>query len=294
MRRQWLLALSLFACSKEPTMAELMKDQVPITMPPAAPPAPTPVPAPASAETACPKCDCTAADLAALQEKLRQADAKIAELSATPEAAYAELNKQMSLEEVSMEDVDGILAGIEAFRGRFPASPLARELAGKVRGWQLTKKDLEKKIADEQVQEAAREMRTVVGDVEDGEDNDAAAAIRVAGHLEAKGLGFEQIARLPQTKLEEALKDPSSERGKVIVFTGNIAQISKDGDYFVGVMCSGFCSKVVYFVTKGTTKGLVEDKRATFAGVVTQRYSYANVRGGQTHSITLVGYFKGQ
>ena len=131
--------------------------------------------------------------------------------------------------------------------------------------------------------------------MEDGIELAIAEAIVLSAYLTANGLSFATIAKLPKGSFAEAMKDPGAERGKAIVVGGKVLQIDKDGDYFKGLLCADrWCNKIYYFITPGTTRGIVGGKWARFAGVVTQKYSYSNTGGGQTHSILLVGYFKGQ
>lgn len=129
-------------------------------------------------------------------------------------------------------------------------------------------------------------------------DGSELAVVEMAGvarHLAENNLKFEAISRLPRTNFAEAMKDADSERGKVMIASGSIIQITKEGPFFHGLICGGsFCSQVYNFITMGTTRGLNQNSYGTFAGIFAQRYSYSNAGGGTTHSVGLVGYFKGQ
>lgn len=243
----------------------------------------------------CPECACTSAELADLKAKLEAAEAKIAVLSATPEAVYADLRSRLDADSFTMEALDANLEAIADFRTRFPRSPEAKLLVAEVREIEEMKKRLEAQVRQENEAKAAEEMVRLVGEVEDGTDFALSSVERVATAIIKHGLDFDSLMRLPLAKYEEAMKDPSTDRGRTIVVTGRVIQIIKDGEYFRGQICQGtFCDKVVFFVTPGTTRGIVEGKRATFAGTLIQRFTYETLSGGVAHSLLLVGQFKGQ
>lgn len=229
-----------------------------------------------------------------MKTKLDASEKKVSELSATPEAIYADLLPRLDARDVELDELDRRIAEVTTFRARFPASAQAKTLAVTLKSWEAPRKALVAKAEEAKAAEAARAVAAEIGEVEDGGDLAVAPAQKLAAYLVEKSLGFAELARMPQSRFEEAMKDPGLERGKALSVSGLIIQIRKEGPFFAGQMCAGTCSKIVYFVTPGKTTGLVEQKRATFSGIVTQRYTYANAAGGATHSILLVGYFDGQ
>lgn len=98
---------------------------------------------------------------------------------------------------------------------------------------------------------------------------------------------------LPKTSLAEAAKDPDSARGSAIRASGTVIEIRKvTGTLFQGSLASDDGVHVVYFFTSMPTAGVYANSWAAFRGVFVQEYDYANVSGGQTRSLLLVGGFQ--
>jgi hypothetical protein len=97
---------------------------------------------------------------------------------------------------------------------------------------------------------------------------------------------------LKTTTLAEALKSPSAARGKVLSTAGNVVEIREEGGSTHGSIMVG--EHVVYFLTPLSTEGVVQGSWASLKGVMLQEYAYANVSGGQTRSILVVGALNGR
>jgi hypothetical protein len=95
---------------------------------------------------------------------------------------------------------------------------------------------------------------------------------------------------MPKATPGEARKDTDSARGKVVSVSGTVVDIHKSGQLFTGTFVRDEGS-AVYFVTPLPTAGIEDGSWATFKGVFVQEYAYANVSGGQTRSLLLVGGF---
>jgi len=226
-------------------------------------------------------------ELASVKEKLQ-------EYVKSPAGVYEGIRRD-SESAATVADVDGVLARIVAFKSRFPTAPENKGLKKLERSQKKMRKMHAKNEAEAKARAATEELRNLLSGVSDGNELAVPQLIQVANHLQQNDIKYDAISKLPRGSFLEAMKDPDSERGKGVTLRGRVIQISKDGEYFTGLLCADtWCNKVYHFVTPGTTKGVVANKRARFAGVISQRYSYSNVRGGTTHSIALVGYFKGQ
>jgi hypothetical protein len=110
----------------------------------------------------------------------------------------------------------------------------------------------------------------------------------------AKRLKWDELQKLPQTKVALVMKDSEQERGKRICTSGSIIEIAAEefnGDkFFIGGMF-GESSKIYRFVAIGSTGELVDRSRARFCGVVIGRFDYPNSAGGTAHAVQLVGMF---
>jgi hypothetical protein len=124
----------------------------------------------------------------------------------------------------------------------------------------------------------------------DGEQLSALAVTTAALQLEECGIA--ELKKLDWTTQGEADKDIGGARGKMINVYGRVNQIRKDGDLHWGTM--GTSAGWVYFVVVGLTNGVVAGRSAEIAGMVVQRYNYANTMGGLTDSILVVGRVRGQ
>ena len=99
-----------------------------------------------------------------------------------------------------------------------------------------------------------------------------------------------------ETTFGLVMKDSAAERGKRICYGARIMQIAKVSGTtgsrpIYGGTFSTRAGKIVHFYAVGSSGALEEGSRARFCGFVTGRYSYANVGGGTTHAISLVGMF---
>jgi len=126
-----------------------------------------------------------------------------------------------------------------------------------------------------------------------GDEIDPGAAI-LALWAAKKDPKWEDLQVIPATKFGLVMKDPESERGKRLCARGSIVQIqverSEYGVLYHGVFATPRFEFIRYSVA-GSTGELVEGSRATICGVVTGLSSYANVQGGVTHSVYVVGLF---
>jgi hypothetical protein len=98
------------------------------------------------------------------------------------------------------------------------------------------------------------------------------------------------LRHLPTCSRGEAMNDPVAQRGKVILASGQVAQIHRDGPVFVGTLVSE-ALKATHFVTPFDTGKIVEGTYGTFRGMFAQEYDYPNVSGGETQAVALVGAF---
>lgn len=132
----------------------------------------------------------------------------------------------------------------------------------------------------------------------DTTDGPSSGAAVLAVWMAAKGHATQVIpgslAFRTQT-LKAAKKDISRARGIVLCFRGDIVQIARDDSVsdplYHGTIMASDGMDFVHFFAAGNTGALVDGDAARFCGVVTGRYSYANVSGGQTQSIQMVGAF---
>ncbi|WP_437476380.1 hypothetical protein WME75_26235 [Sorangium sp. So ce1014] len=126
-----------------------------------------------------------------------------------------------------------------------------------------------------------------------GTDGEQLSAVAVAAAaLQLEECGIAELKKLDWTTQGEADKDIGGARGRMINVYGRVNQIRKDGELHWGTM--GTAAGWVYFVVVGATKGVVSGRHAEIAGMVVQRYNYANTMGGLTDSILVVGRARGQ
>lgn len=106
---------------------------------------------------------------------------------------------------------------------------------------------------------------------------------------------WKELNALTSTKYKLVMKDPTAARGKLLCKKGKISEIqvdrSADPPLWIGGIVSGW-TDITRFVAVGSTGELVSGSQATICGVVTGLDSYANVSGGTTHSVQVVGIFK--
>lgn len=139
-------------------------------------------------------------------------------------------------------------------------------------------------------------LRLLVPEFIDTQDStDAARDVFVlwsADHLQWRDV---EVAK-DETTFGLVMKDSGAERGKRICYAARVMQIAKVPDttgerpIYWGTFTTR-AGKFVYFHAIGSTGALEEGSRARFCGFVTGRNSYANVSGGTTHAISLVGMF---
>ena len=120
----------------------------------------------------------------------------------------------------------------------------------------------------------------------DGDMSIAATALAVVvEHADPKILDA-----LPKTSGAEARKDPDESRGKVISASGNVLEIRRSDNFFEGALVTD-SGNIVRFITP-KADGVTDGTWASFRGIFVQEYDYANVSGGETRSILLVGRFQ--
>jgi hypothetical protein len=138
---------------------------------------------------------------------------------------------------------------------------------------------------------AAGSLQSIVRRAKDGPELYEATGA-VAALLDAT-VGPKVLDALPKTSLAEAAKDPDSARGSVIRASGTVIEIRKvTGTLFQGSLASDDGAHIVYFVTSMPTTGVYANSWAVFRGAFVQEYDYANVSGGETRSLLLVGGFQ--
>lgn len=101
------------------------------------------------------------------------------------------------------------------------------------------------------------------------------------------------VALLPHATRAAAMKDMVTGRGRFVSVSGTVLQIQREGSVFWSTFTEDTGSPC-YLITALDAEGVDEGKRATFEGVVVQRYSYANTIGGAAQSLLLVGKFAGK
>lgn len=239
----------------------------------------------------------TSSELRTVKSTLEKLRTELNQLKETPKARYRAI---VALAEsvTDTQGVDKIYSAIDKFRKTFPTAKetsLVLRVRSELRRKRAKFLTAEKK---QQLLESIKSIRAILNGVSDGTDLSLPQIIRLGQELKSNETRYVELRKLPKTKWDDAMKDPDSERGKSISIYGKIIQISRDGDYFKGLICTenqyGWCDNFYYFVTPGTTKGINEDSKASFAGVFVQRYSYKTTGGGQKHSLALVGYFDRQ
>lgn len=243
-----------------------------------------------------------AAKLAGVEEAIAKQASEIAALQAenrvlkeTPEQKAANLLGRSDQAD-SVAAADAVLVDIDQFLGVHQNSPVGKQVVALRAKLAAKRKGLSAAEAKANAEKAIQEVRILLADMSDG-DLDIKSLVIMGEYVKEKQLGFDAISRLPRGSFAEAAKDPDGERGKAFVVSGKVIQISKDGDYYRGLIGTGgyFSNDQLYhFVTPGTTRGVYEDRFATFAGIFTQRYEYENRAGGHNEALVTVGYFKGQ
>jgi hypothetical protein len=195
----------------------------------------------------------------------------------------------------SKAEVERVQKLVEDFRKNHPTDPRIRTL--KKIETQLTKALI--RIEQEKVNATAialsRDIGSAIGQAADGTEFDADAIRTTIRKLRDADFRYDEMQAMPRTTVAEARKDPEASRGKLISGSVRVLQIYKEEGFYRGTLCAdSWCNKVLYFITPGSTNGIVENSRVKFAGTFVQRYWYENSGGGSTESLLLVGYFQGQ
>lgn len=132
---------------------------------------------------------------------------------------------------------------------------------------------------------AGQHMGDTVDEISDG-------AYLMALWLDRNGSLADVTPQRDETSIAKVKKDSDAERGRRMCVRARISQIFKEkgtGLYSGLMLTTGY--DAVSFISFGSTGELVEGSRARFCGLVTGRYSFANVSGGQTQSVQMVGAF---
>lgn len=126
--------------------------------------------------------------------------------------------------------------------------------------------------------------------MEDSYNESSAGSLLLAAWA-SKNLTWKDVQALPKTRRGLVMKDSDKERGKGLCASGRVIQISKAAsDVYAGLILNSALDVYSFLAVKDTGE-IEEGSRATFCGVVTQKYSYSNSGGGTTHSIQIVGMF---
>jgi hypothetical protein len=112
-------------------------------------------------------------------------------------------------------------------------------------------------------------------------------------HWAMAKMTWAEISGKDNTTFGRIMKEPDKERGKHGCWKGNVIEIqSKKSDagqvyYIGGIMQS--VSQPVRFVAVHSSGDIVADSTARICGTVVGTFSYANVVGGQTQAVLVVG-----
>lgn len=112
--------------------------------------------------------------------------------------------------------------------------------------------------------------------------------------LDSKGSWPDVEPSHDETSVGKVKKNSDAERGKRLCARGRVIQIKREGSGDVELYTGNIVTEagnVVNFIAAWSTGELVEDSYARFCGVVAGNYSFANVSGGQTQSVQMVGAF---
>ena len=236
------------------------------------------------------------AKLAQSAVALTEAEETIKRLKDTPENQLAEFSNQLAAA-TTAEAAELLDKALDQFLLRNAGNPHAKAAQAIKKVLAPRLKTLRAKAAEEKALQSIAAFRTALADVQDGSTLSIAAVVVVGEMLKKSGLGFDGISALPRAKAADASKDPAAQRGKAMVVKGTVLQISRDDEYYTGLIITmkGYSIDKIYsFYTPGKTDGIYAEKSATFAGVFTQRHEYSTRGGGTNEALVLVGYFAGQ
>jgi hypothetical protein len=140
--------------------------------------------------------------------------------------------------------------------------------------------------------QAVQIVRPLMKDTDQGEVSVGAAALATWWAPRANLWG--ELAKMPDSKRAEILKDPTAYRGQKLCVTGTVPQISRDrsvaSPVYIGSVVTGGMG-VVRFVAVQSTAGVTEGATARFCGIVAGIEEYQNVSGGTTIAVQAVGLF---
>lgn len=149
---------------------------------------------------------------------------------------------------------------------------------------------LDQIMAMDTLPEALYVLRPLLTDAIDEPSTGAAAlALWATGKMRWSDVGV----RKNETTAGKVKKDSSTEVGKRMCVSGSIVEIERSGTpekLYEGRLFSN-AGDVFTFAAVQDTGELVQHSYARFCGVVAGQFSYANVAGGQTKSVYLVGMF---
>lgn len=231
-----------------------------------------------------------------LKTTLSEKEAKIEALLQTPEQKLLSFSERTE-KVADLENAQTLRKEMQAFITSNPKTAFAKSAGNQIKSLDARIKQFEKAQAEEAALEAIKGVREMLVGAKDGTDLDLVRILLVSSYIKENNLNFEALKKMPHVNVEEAKKDPESERGKTLTVTGSVIQITKDGEWYTGLMATkkGYGIGQVYnFITPGTTKGIYEGKNGTFTGVFTQMYYYSTRAGGQNDALVLIGYFSGQ
>lgn len=188
--------------------------------------------------------------------------------------------------------VNARLAEAETFHTKFPAAPEWQMYKKRLADLQQFKADVESAQASERGNYILKRLREASEWVEDGAYYNSEVHLTVANLLKQYNLDYKQLAALPGTTRDKALRYPDAERGRVIVVNGHVAQLRTDAGITTGLLCTEYCTNAYRFVTLEKADGVRVGRIATFAGVFVQKFVYPTEKSAAVTSPTLVGYFR--
>lgn len=107
-------------------------------------------------------------------------------------------------------------------------------------------------------------------------------------------MSWKDLKTLTPTRSAKVMKNPDSERGKLICFSGTVVEISSQRIHDVELTTGGAADMQgnFYRFTNVRSSGeILERSGASMCGVVIGTMEYSNSAGGTTHAVQLVGMF---
>lgn len=195
----------------------------------------------------------------------------------------------------------GALVGITVVVSRAPSSPQPSTLSAPTKTAAVSPqaKEPEEPKPPSIVEQLAaadypRAIAMTVPLMTDTVDDLSTGAAMLALWAAAKMRWSDVVVGENETSIGLVKKDSSAARGKRMCIWGTIIQIAKEEDtprIFRGNLVTAG-REFVHFLAVGSTGDLIERSSARICGVVTGAYAYANVAGGQTQSVQIVGMFE--